>query len=263
MPYFKRGENKMKNTLLVLLTVVIISAFIIHGNNDPVTIIAHLAKKEKTGSGDLVYKIYFMGLIPMGEAVVKKERAETYKGQNVYHLNAVARSAKYFSKIFSATAELDSYINTQTSNPVFFKQNTLISNKAAAQKEISYDQLNNIMTIGNTKRQILPGTQDPLSAIYNLRHIDFDKTKQFKIGLNTNQKNYILEGTAEIKEEKAANRVFHLILTQAQIRRHDGNPHHRSRVSIIFLKVKENNIPLLIKVSASGALINAKLIAIE
>ncbi len=252
----------MKNILLVFLTVAIISAFIIHSNNDPAAIITHLAKKEKIGSGNLVYKIYFMGLIPVGEAVVKKESAETYNGQNVYHLNAAARSAEYFSKIFSATAQLDSYINTQNFNPLFFKQKTMISNKKETKKEIIYDQQNNIMKIGNTQRQIFPGTQDPLSAVYNLRRIDFDKTKEFKIGLNTNQKNYVLEGRAETREIKIGTGIFHLIFAQAQIRRHDGNPHHKSRVSIIFLKEKEN-IPLLIKISASGALINAKLIAIE
>ena len=257
-----REKAEMKNTLLVLLTVVIISGFIIHGNNDSATIIAHLAKKEKGGSGDLVYKIYFMGIIPLGEATIKKEKAETYNGRNVYHLNATAQSAKYFSKIFSAAAELDSYINTQNFNPIFFKQRTVISNKAETKKEVIYDQENNIMTIGSTQRQIFPDTQDPLSAIYNLRRIDFGKTKEFKISLNTNQKNYLLEGKAEAKTEKINNRIFHLILTQAQIRRHDGNPYHKSRVSIVLLK-EEGNIPILIKISASGALINAKLIAIE
>ena len=252
----------MKNILLVLLTAAIISGFIIHNNNDPAVIIAHLAKKEKIGSGELVYRIYFMGLIPLGEATLKRENAETYNGQNVYHLSAAARSAKYFSKIFSATAELDSYINTQTFNPVLFKQKVLVSNKSETQKEISYNQQNNTMTIGNTQRQIFPDTQDPLSAIYNLRRVDFNKTKEFRISLNTYKKNYLLEGKAEIKEERIANRIFHLILTQAQIRRHDGNPYHKSRVSIILLK-EGGNIPVLIKISASGALINAKLIGIE
>jgi len=252
----------MKKMLLVLLTIVIISGFIIRSNNNPAAAIANLAKKGKINPGNLVYKIYFMGIIPVGEAVIKRDVAETYGGQEVYHLSAAAKSAKYFSSIFKATAELDSYINRQTLNPIFYKQKTVISNKGEIKKEIIYDQQNSIMTIGSTRRQILPNTQDPLSVVYNLKRIDFDKTNEFKFSLNTNQKNYIMACKSVTKQTKIGNKIFNFVIIEAEIKRNDGNPHHKSYISMALLKEKEN-IPVLIKISASGAIINAKLTAIE
>jgi hypothetical protein len=252
----------MKKVLLSLVIIAVVAGFFVHYNNNPEAIVSALVKKGKIGSGDLVYRIYFLGLIPVGEAVIKKDIAQDYNGQGVYHLSAIARSAKYFSRIFSATAEVDSYIDRQTLNPVFFLQKTMMSGKGESKKGISYDQVNNIMTIANTRRQILPNTQDPLSAVYNLRRMDFGKAREFKININTNQKNYVMAGTAAIREAKIKAETVRLTMLEAEIRRSDGNPHHKSRLSVVLLEGKEN-IPVLIRVFASGAIISAKLIDIE
>ena len=252
----------MKKTLLLVIIVAILAGLITHYYNSPEVIVTNLLKKARLESGNLVYKVYFFGFIPVGEARIKKETAETYNGQDVYRLSATASSARYLSKIFSATAELDSYIDRQTFNPLFFRQKTKLPNKGESIKEIRYDQKNNIMTIGTTRRQIMPDTQDPLSAVYNLRRIDFNKAREFKINLNTNQKNYLMAGEVKIRGVIAGREILKLIIAEAEIKRSDGNPHHKSRISIALLEERQN-APVFIKIFASGAIINAKLVDIE
>ena len=133
-----------------------------------------LTKEGNLKPRELRYKINFLGIIPVGEAVLGAERIEEYNGQKYYHLNASVRSLKVFSKIFSAYAVLDSYIDMKEMNPAVFKQRVEISGKQAATIEITYDQKNNAMSTGGVRRQILPNTQDPLSAVFNIRRMNLE-----------------------------------------------------------------------------------------
>ncbi len=57
-------------------------------------------------------------------------------------------------------------------------------------------------------------------------------------------------------------KTYRIVLVKAEIKRRDKNPYHKSNISMVLLREKEN-IPILIKVFASGILINAKLIDIR
>jgi hypothetical protein len=252
----------MKKLFLLLVIAGLVCAAVVYDNGNPAMIISRLKKGGPLKEGNLVYKIYAFGLIPVGYARINKALTETYNGRNVYHLSASAKSADYFSRFFHAATQLDSYIDPQTRNSVFFKQKVSVSNKSEVTKEITYDQQKGTMTMAGVKRQILPNTQDALSAIYNIMAIDLAAHKGFAIFLNTNQKNYIMEGSVATKEVRAAGTVFRLSSADVEIKRHDGNPHHKSKISITMLK-DYGNIPILIKVFASGAMINAKLVKIE
>jgi ribosomal protein L21 len=83
------------------------------------------------------------------------------------------------------------------------------------------------------------------------------------MNINTNQKNYSLKGTVVPKEISSAGRRYKVYLLKAEIKRRDkNNPYHRSKITMVVLR-KDRNIPILIKVFASGALINAKLIEVK
>ena len=115
------------------------------------------------------------------------------------------------------------------------------------------------MSIGGTERSIMADTQDPLSAMLRIKEIDFQKQPEFEININTNQKNYLLRGRAIPKELIIDGKKYKLFFLNAEIKRRDKNPYHKTNISIVMLKEKEN-IPILIKVFASGILINAKLV---
>ena len=253
----------MKKILFVFLVIILCFIFIAKINGSPKIVISNLAKKGDIHDGQLKYKIYFLGILPIGEAILKEKQLTEYNGEKVIHLTAQAESLKLFSRFFSASADIDSYIDRQTLNPVFFKQNLSISGKEGLNKEVFYNQKESFMSIKGVKRQILPNTQDPLSAMLNFRAIDFSKTKDFEMNLNSNQKNYLLNGHAEEKILFMDKKSYTLNTVKAEIKRKDkNNPYHRSKLDIIFLK-EGGNIPILIKVFTAGVFINVKLTEIN
>lgn len=248
---------------LLLITIILFLIFFWQINNNPAIIIGNLNSKGGIREGDLKYRINLLGLIPIGEATFSLERLGEYNGLKVYHLHANTNSLNYYAKLFKGYASIDSYVDIRDSNPVFFKQEIEAPGNENPYKEVFYEQKKGIMSMDGVKRQILPNTQDPLSAIFNIRRMDFDKIKDFEMNLNTNQKNYILEAKTEQKELSISGKKYEIVSAKVEIRRRDKNPYHKSNITIVLLKTKRGNTPVLIKVFASGFLIYAKLVEIK
>lgn len=245
----------MKRTLLVVLVVVFAGMFFGHRNNDPRIVLGDLLKDSKRPwRGELTYKIYLFTVIPVAEAVFAREKTEELQGRKVYHLQASAATLKTFSWLFKGSATFDSYIDPADSAPLLFRQKINAGNKGVSEKEVAYDQKAGVMTIAGVKRQIPFGTQDPLSAIYNIRKMNLSRAKNLEMNLNTNQKNYLLAASLEENDR--------FVFVKAQISRRDKNPYHKSNLDMVLCKDAEN-LPLLIKVFASGCAITAKLVDIK
>lgn len=242
--------------------LILFLAAVIHRNNNLRIIIYNLTDKGGSGINELKYKIYLLGILPVGEAVFKVEGIEEYQGQKAYHLSASAFPLKLYSKFYNGYADFDSYVDTKTRNPLVFKQKISVPNKPDINREVFYDQANGIMALNGVRRQILPDTQDPLSLALNISRMDFDKIKEFEMNINTNQKNYLLKGVAQTKDLVIGDKVYKTVSLQAHIGRRDKNPYHQSSISMVLVK-KKQNIPVFIKVFASGFLVTAKLIEIE
>lgn len=252
----------MRKILLILFTVILFLIFVSWYNASPRVIISQLIKNKGIKTGQLRYRVYLLKIFPIGEAVLGAEDVEEYKGQKVYHLNGTANNSRLFSHFFKAYATLDSYIEMQQLNPILFKQKLVVTGKPDLYREVFYDQTNHIMSIEGVRRQILPNTQDPLSLIFNIKHMDFDKIKELEMNINTNQKNYILKGIVQSRDISIHKKTYKIASLETTIKRRDKSPYHQSRISIVLLKDKEN-IPILIKIFASGMLINARLIDIQ
>jgi len=251
-----------KITLIFLLLVAAASFASYRSNNDLKIILTNLTAKTDIKPGTLEYRINFLNILPVGSARFMPETEDAYSGKKILRLQAEAESIRLISPLFKAKAVIESLIDPKSGNPYIFKQKIEISGKPNAIKEVEYDQKNNVMKIAGSSRSTLADTQDPLSAIYNLRRMDFDNVKNFEMNINTNQKNYILTGSAAPGEVKLGNKVYRLAILMAEIKRRDKNPYHKSIVSMVLLK-DAKNLPLLIKVFSSGALINVKLTDIK
>lgn len=251
----------MRKLLFFFLVLILFLIFVAHRNNNPGIIISELAKKGDIGAGDLKYRINLFGVIPVGEATLSLERQVEYRGSRVYHLNATASALKFYSKFFRGYAILDSYVDMHSLSPLLFKQRIEAPGKENPDKEVFYDQKNGTMSLAGVVRNIFPNTQDPLSAVFNLRRMNFENTKEIEMNINTNQKNYILNGTAKQKYLSINKKMHKIVLLSAEIKRRDKDPYHKSKVTMVLLKEKEN-LPVLIRVFASGILINVKLIDI-
>lgn len=244
-----------RKVFIVAIVLVVFCACFYFYNNSSYLVLSKLPKNAKFSLGKLTYRVYLFGLFPVAQAQINFENKKEYQGREVYYLSASAESLKIISNLFYASASSESYINIEDNNPVFFRQKIIVKGKADVVKEARYDQKNGIMIINDVKREILPNTQDALSAIFNLRRMDFNVIKDFEIVLNTNQKNYVLKGVSELKDG--------LVLLKGDIRRKDkNNPYHRSQIGMVLLPEK-GNLPVSIKVFASGILITAKLIKSE
>ncbi|MDP2937936.1 MAG: hypothetical protein Q8N72_01635, partial [Candidatus Omnitrophota bacterium] len=105
-------------------------------------------------------------------------------------------------------------------------------------------------------------TQDPLSLLFNIMHMDFDRVEGLEMNINTNQKNYLVKGIKQSRDISIDKKAYKLVFLDGDIKRREKSPYHQSKINIVFCRDKEN-IPILIKVFASGVFLNAKLIDIR
>jgi len=227
-------------------------------------IVSHLVYTNSLTEGDLRYQINLFNIFPAGEAVICKPVEQTSQKKTVIHVQAIAKTSSFINRIYPVQARADSYISVQSGNPLRFTQEMLLHKKTAVSKEVLYDQDNLIMSIAGVQRSILPDTQDPLSLMQRLVHMDLSKTQSFSMNLNTNQKNYIFSATVVPQELKLDTVSYQLYTVKASIqRREKNNPYHRSYFTIVFLQSADGNLPVSIRVFAGGAFINARLLEVK
>ncbi len=253
----------MRKLLFTIIAVVILSSiFLFYYNNSPKIIVSSLARKTNVQAKELIYRVNLFGVLPVADAILKVERLEEYNGQKVYHLSATANSLRWYTKMYNAYAILDSYVDINTHDPILFRQKAVIANEKVINKEVYYDQKNGIMTLNNIRRQIPPHTQDPLSLLFNIMHMDFDRVEGLEMNINTNQKNYVIKGLKRSRDMSIDKKAYKLVFLDVDIKRREKSPYHQSKINIVFCRDKEN-IPILIKVFASGAFLSAKLIEVR
>lgn len=248
----------MKKLISALIILALFFIGIYLKNNSLSLILSGIKGNTQDANQELVYRFYVFGVIPAGEAVFNNAAKEEYKGTEVLRLTARAWSLRGLSAFFKGQATIESLIDAHTFNPVLFRQEFTQNGSKRQFKEVLYDQKDRFMEIAGVKREILADTQDPLSAIFNIRRMDFEKTGSFEISINTNQKNYVLSGKSSLKELKGKK----LVKLTSTIKRRDKNPYHQSKLTMILVK-DSRNLPVLIKVFASGFLITAKLVEVK
>ena len=245
--------------LIIFLFLVFFSGY----NNSPGVIISRLPNaRDIQEVNELRYIVYFLGIIPIGEAVFNPARIEEVMGKDAYYLKATAKTSRFFSKFFTAETFLDSFVDIRQLNPLLYRMKLTILGREDINEEIIYNQKDGFMSVSGVKRLILPNTQDPLSAMSNIMHMDFEKIKEFKMNINAHKKNYILEGVVQNKDLPINNKIHKICILKGKVFRQDKNPYHQSRVTFMLLKEKVN-IPCLIEVFSGGVLIKARLVSIR
>jgi hypothetical protein len=230
----------------------------------PVNIINKLRTQNRLSAEDkiMVFQVDF-GFFPIGRADFENKGIITYQNQQVYHLLAKASVVKWLSHFFNAQAIAESFIDKNKLHTIKFTQTLVMPDKPKDFKEINYDQKNNIMELRGVKRQILPDTQDPLSALFFIRRQSLKTGGEFDININTNQKNYGLVGKVVRKEEYLIEgKKTGVWVLQGDIARRDKSSRHKSSI-IIWLLDNNNKTPILIKAFTSGGTVVARLVDIK
>lgn len=245
--------------LIIFLFLVFFSGY---NNNPAITISRLLNARNIQEVTELRYTVYFLGIIPVGEAVFNPAHIDEITGKDTYHLRATAGTSRFFSKFFAAEAYLDSFVDIHQLNPLLYRLKLTVSGRKDINEEIIYNQKDGFMSVSGVKRLILPNTQDPLSSMFNIMHMDFEKIKEFQMNINAHKKNYILKGIVQNKDLSINNKLHKTYILKGEVFRQDKNPYHQSSFTFVLLKEKVN-IPCLIKVFSGGVLIQAKLVDIR
>jgi len=245
------------------LIIFLFSVFFSGYNNNPGIIISRLLNtRDIQEVTELRYIVYFLGIIPVGEAVFNPARIDEFMGKETYHLRATAETLRFFSKFFSAKTSLDSFVDVHQLNPLLYRLKLTVSGRKDINEEIIYNQKDGFMSVSGVKRLILPNTQDPLSSMFNIMHMDFEKIKEFQMNINAHKKNYILKGIAQNRDLSINNKLHKTYILKGKVFRPDNNPYHQSSLTFVLLKGKVN-IPCLIEVFSGGVLIKARLVSIK
>ncbi len=256
------ARKMIKKVSLVVLAIFLILIFWQISQNNPAAALKYVSKKGPIppDSRRLIYAVKFLGILPVGKAIIYSPQEVIYKDKAVDYLCAKVSPYPYLAKVFKFKAQIDSFIAKDTGLPVLFRQKIEVEGKKSDNKEVFYDQERRIMSLRQEERVILPNTYEPLSAILYLRKADLNKQKDFDLNLNTNQKNYGMRAVVLSKERLNNRDIFTLGMQIA--RRDKNNPYHRSKVTLYLLDDPQKT-PVLIKVMASGAYIVARLIGYE
>lgn len=252
----------MKKFIVASAVVVSFLAVFSSCQNDPGAILSKLKPYEqKAQARQFCYRIYLLGIFPVGKATLTDEGPLEFRNVYFHHLNAKADSVGIVSKIYPFSVNIDSYLEPKSLLPIIFLQNIKAKDKEMV-KEVTYDQASHIMQVKEERRSILPETYEPLSALLKLRGLDLEKTTTFDLNINTNQKNYaftgdIKKGAVQLRGE---NIIFYKL--NGKIFRRDKNPYHQSKVDFTFL-ADETKAPVFIKIFASGGLITVRLVEIN
>lgn len=248
----------MKKYFWTFLFILLIAIALSASQNNPKAVLSKIeSNKLSISSRELEYKVYLLGVLPLGKAVFRDIGPGKKENKNLYHLNAMAEGTGVIAKIYPFSVKIDSYLDISTFLPAIFKQALTIKEKTV-EKEVSYDQQNNIMRIHDERRSILPGTYEPLSAVYHLRKLNTNDLASFDLNINTNQKNYALKGNTQKDSVQLKGGPLGILNLSAKIFRRDKNPYHQSRINMILLDNLEKT-PIYIKVFASGMLITVRL----
>ncbi|MDD4894123.1 MAG: DUF3108 domain-containing protein [Candidatus Omnitrophica bacterium] len=252
--------------IIAIICVIVLFSFKETSGNSPISIIRRNDLQNRlTAKGDIfTFRVALFGLVPVGEAKFENEGEEVYQNRKVYHLSAAANLLDFYTKFFKAGAQIDSYVDKDKLHTLKFKQTLIRPNKPVDEKEVLYDQDKNFMELRGVKRQILPDTQDPLSAIFYIQHQNLELGKVFDLNINTNQKNYQLYLKVADRKEYAleSKKIGVWVLTGVIKRRDKNNPYHKTTMKI-WIMDSPSKIPILVKTMTSGGQITARLESVD
>jgi hypothetical protein len=242
----------VKITLLAILLAGFIFSLAQLGRQSPILIAKDLASNHRL-SGQTNFLLNYLAVIPVAQARMEYLGPEGFRGRKLIHIRAEAKTFDYARSVFHAGAAVDSYVDPKSSKAVYFLQHLEMIGKPDENKEIYYDQKDNIMVStgsrGTERLAIDKNTFEPLSAFLFIQNLELAAGTEFDLSLNTNQKDYFLSGKCVSRDlVRIGDKNYNILLIEAQVRRKDKSPRHGFTLKIWFLEDGKRKIPLLVRV---------------
>ncbi|MBN1256575.1 MAG: DUF3108 domain-containing protein [Planctomycetes bacterium] len=213
----------------------------------------------------LRYLLKYKGL-PAGESIFTVKRITKMGGQPVYYITMETESNDAIDLLYPVRDRVKSYINAENSYSMRFER-SLREGKYKADDKLVYDYEKNEQTYtaikykGDTPKetvkppQPIPGpVQDPLSAMYYLRHFPLKIGQSKEILIGNRKSTDILEVTPKSEEEIniPGIGVFDAYLVELGTGGEEGGKYNSeiffSEGDLKLWVEKNTNIPLLIKI---------------
>jgi hypothetical protein len=141
------------------------------------------------------------GMVRAGDAKLAVEGFEVVDGEPAYRLVSTARSSRFFSTFFKVDDRIESLWSIEKRVPIRFEKH-IREGKYSKDESIDFDHQNGVAVYDdNEEKEILPGTQDILSAFYYVRTHTLVPGDTIVVPNHTDGKNYPLE-VAVIRKER-------------------------------------------------------------
>jgi hypothetical protein len=241
----------IRAALLVILIAIFAFSLVQLSRQDPILIAKDLVKNNKLNHRTDFLLNYLLA-VPVAQARMEYWGKVNFRNEELIHISAEAKTFDYVRSVFHARAAVDSYIDPKSLNAVYFLQRLEMINKPDENKEIRYDQKKNIMVSTDkkgTERLVIDNnTFEPISAFFFIQNLELVPGTGFNLSLNTNQKNYFLNGKCVSKDlVRIGEKNYDILLIEAQVRRKDKSPRHGFTFKLWFLDDGKRKTPLLVR----------------
>ena len=137
-------------------------------------------KNSTTQNGEeITYTIFYSlaGAHVNAGTTTFSNKMEKFNGRTVYHVLGVGGSNAKYDWIYKVRDRYESYIDTQTMQPLKFFRDVNEGNTKKIET-VAFNHTSNTATNETGTYRVPPCVQDVLSTIYYARNIDFDKYKK-------------------------------------------------------------------------------------
>lgn len=209
------------------------------------TVISQRRLKILEDRFSLNYQINYLNVFPIGKVFYRSIGLSQYNYRSTYQLEMTAEDTFPFSWVKPAKAKMVSYLDTSKMLPIYFLIETYMDNKIKEENKIIYNQEEGYMISEGRRYVIFPFTYEPLSLIFYLMRIKFDKNKKEDLNLNSNQTNYSVKvEVINKKEYRIAGETYKIWEATLLLRRRKGDiMRHSLDAKLYFLEKGDKNIP--------------------
>ena len=140
------------------------------------------------------------GMVRAGDARLAVEGYEMVDGDPAYRLVSTARSSRFFSTFFKVNDRIESLWSVEQRVPIRFEKR-IREGGYSKDETVEFDHQKGVAVYGNTEeKEILPGTQDILSAFYFVRNHRLAPGDTVVVPNHSDGENYPLEVVVLRKE---------------------------------------------------------------
>jgi hypothetical protein len=205
----------------------------------------------------LVFSVEY-GFITAGEATMEVAGIDTIDGFPSYHLRTIAKTNEIFSSFYKVDDRIESHLDIERKVSRHFEKH-LREGSYSRDFEVRFDHdnLRAYSTEGDTL-EMLPETQDVLSAFFFLRTLDLRVGKTLSFPCHDNEKNYPLE-VKVLRKEKVVVPAGKFVCYVVEPKLKSGGLTRKGARMLIWVTADERKMPVLMETKIKVGAIAAKL----